>query len=158
MKAQKNMPLTLWRQENGILCLKYGEREVEVFLKQCFPWTTPGRFLSLRDKDDNEVCLIEDLEQINNEARALLKEELAFSQFVLNIINVKNIEEDVELRRFQVETSQGLRVFQTKLEDWPEVLENGTILIEDLAGDLFRITNWRELDSHSQKELSPYVS
>ncbi len=150
--------LKLWRQSNGILCLKYGEREVEVFLKQCFPWSNPGEFLSLRDKDDNEVCLIENLNDLDQESRLLIEEELAFSQFVLHIEKIEKIDEDVELRSFRVHTSQGLRVFQTKLEDWPVPLANGTILIEDLAGDLFRIDNWKNLDSHSQKELSPYVS
>lgn len=150
--------LKLKRQENGILVLKYGETWVEVFLKQCFPWSNPGEYLSLRDKDDNEVCLIEDLKEINEEARLLLEEEIRFSQFVLRIKSIEKIEEDVELRRYLVHTEQGLRVFQTKLEDWPEVHNDGVILIEDLAGDLFRIKNYRELDSQSQKELSPYVS
>lgn len=150
--------LDLKRQKNGILVLKYGERLVEVFLKQCFPWTYPGEYLSLRDKDDNEVCLIEKLEDINEEARALIEEEIRFSQFVLNITSIEKIEEDVELRRYLVHTEQGIRVFQTKLGDWPEVKMDGVILIEDLAGDLFKINDWRKLDSKSQKELSPYVS
>ena len=150
--------LDLKRQKNGILVLKYGERLVEVFLKQCFPWTYPGEYLSLRDKDDNEVCLIEKLEDINEEARVLIEEEIRFSQFVLNITSIEKIEEDVELRRYLVHTEQGIRVFQTKLEDWPEVKMDGVILIEDLAGDLFKINDWRKLDSKSQKELSPYVS
>lgn len=150
--------LDLKRQKNGILVLKYGERLVEVFLKQCFPWTHPGEYLSLRDKDDNEVCLIEKLEDINEEARVLIEEEIRFSQFVLNITSTEKIEEDVELRRYIVHTEQGIRVFQTKLEDWPEVKMDGVILIEDLAGDLFKINDWRKLDSKSQKELSPYVS
>lgn len=154
----KECTLSLKRQENGILVLKYGEQWVEIFIKQCFPWSNPGEYLSLRDKDDNEVCLIEKLEDINGEARKLIEEEIKFSQFVLHITAIKKIEEDVELRRYLVQTEQGVRVFQTKLEDWPEVKEDGVILIEDLAGDLFRIENWKNLDSHSQKELSPYVS
>ena len=158
MKNTELMPLKVWRKENGLLSLRKEEKEVEVFLKQCFPWSQPGEFISLRDKDDNEVFLIEKISDLESETRVLIEEELAFSQFVLNVERIEKIEEDVELRRYSVQTSQGVRVFQTKLEDWPEVLNNGVILIEDLAGDLFRIDNYKELDSHSQKELSPYVS
>ncbi|MCF8059197.1 MAG: DUF1854 domain-containing protein [Bacteriovoracaceae bacterium] len=150
--------IKIWRNSHGLLSMNYGDREVEIHLKQCFPWSRPGEFLSLRDIDDNEVCLLHSLDDLDESTRKLIEEELSFSQFILNIHKVVKIEEDVELRRYLVQTKQGVRVFQTKLEDWPEVLENGTILIEDLAGDLFRIDDWRELDLESQKELSAYVS
>ena len=150
--------LKLKRQQNGLLILKYGNDWVEVFLKQCFPWSSSGSYLLLRDKDDNEVCLIEELDDLDEISRALIESEMNFSQFVLKIKKIEKIEEDVELRRFLVVTEQGRRIFQTKLEDWPEVLEGGVILIEELAGDLFRVDNYLCLDSHSQKELAPYVS
>jgi len=150
--------IELRKQTNGILILKYGSQWVEVSLKECFPWSKPGGHLSLRDKEDNEVCLIEDLNDLHEEAQALIREELKFSQFVLNISSIEKIEEDVELRRYLVQTQQGRRIFQTKLERWPEVLESGEIIIEDLAGDLFRIENLNLLDELSRKELSPYVS
>ncbi len=152
--------IELKKQRNGILALRYGEQWVEVFIKECFPWHSPGKYLSLRDKDDNEVCLIEDLSSssITDEVRNLIQEELDFSQFVLQISSIDKIEEDVELRRFLVQTEQGERVFQTKLETWPELLDSGEVLIEDLAGDLFRIKNVMELDEKSRKELSPYIS
>lgn len=150
--------LKIFRKANGLLFVLYGEREVEIHIKQCFPWSNPGEYLSLRDKDDNEVCLIDDYRELDSQSQKLIEDELNFSQFVLKIERIEKIEEDVELRQFHVVTVQGQRVFQTKLEDWPEVLEDGVILIEDLAGDLFRIENWLALDSKSKKEISPYVS
>jgi len=150
--------LRVLKKENGLLFVHYGEREVEVHIKQCFPWSGPGEFLSLRDKDDNEACLIENIHDLDAESQKIIREELSFSQFVLKVKKIVEIKEDVELRQFRVITDQGERVFQTKLEDWPEVLEHGVILIEDLAGDLFRIDNWHKLDQKSKKELSPYVS
>ena len=155
---EENSSLTIFKKENGLLFVNYGDTEVEVHIKQCFPWSNPGEFLSLRDKDDNEVCLIDNIADLDQSSRSLIEAELSFSQFVLKVEGIEKIEEDVELRQFHVMTGQGQRVFQTKLEDWPEVLENGVVLIEDLAGDLFRIENWQELDARSKKELSPYIS
>jgi len=150
--------IELKKQANGLLVLKQEGKWIEVFIKECFPWRNPGKFLSLRDKEDNEVCLIEDLKYLGAESRELIQAELDFSQFVLEISSIDKIEEDVELRRFLVQTKQGSRIFQTKLETWPEVLESGEVLIEDLAGDLFRIKNVYELDEGSRRELSPYIS
>jgi hypothetical protein len=149
----------IWRKQNGLLATLNKGVETEVFVKESFPWSMPGEFLSLRDIDDNEVLLIESLEKdLDEDVKELLKAELTNSQFVLRIKEIEKIEEDVELRRFFVKTDQGKRQFQTKLEQWPEVLSDNVILIEDLAGDLFRIDNWKELDQLSRKHLSPYVS
>jgi hypothetical protein len=156
LKEKRN--ISIFKKENGLLFVNYGNQQIEVHIKQCFPWSTPGEFLSLRDKDDNEVCLIENLSELDSDTQKLIRQELSFSQFVLKIERVEKVEEDVELRQFHVLTNQGSRVFQTKLEDWPEVLENGVVLIEDLSGDIFRIEDWRLLDQSSKKELSAYIS
>jgi len=149
----------IWRKENGLLAVMDKNGEKEVFIKQSFPLSHPGEFLSLRDSEDNEILMVESLNSdVSPDVKALLLEELLKSQFVLNIKEIVNIQEDVELRRFHVLTEQGSRHFQTKLEDWPEILSGETILIEDLCGDLFHIDNWKKLDKESQKKLTPYVS
>ncbi len=157
MNKNKN-ELNLRRGKNGILCVSHESSDTEVSIKQCFPWSGPDEFLSLRDSDDNEVYLIKDINELDETSQRLIQEELNFSQFVLKVSQVKKIEEDIELRQFHVVTEQGERVFQTKLEDWPEVLESGIITIQDLAGDIFRIEDWQSLDFKSKKELSAYIS
>jgi|GEM_PF-435932 len=158
IREEQKRTILIYRRESGVLFLDYGGRKVEVHIKQCFPWSHPGKYLSLRDLDDNEVCLIEDMQDLDPISIEILSKELEYSQFVLNVLSISSIEEDVELRRYLVMTPQGQRLFQTKLEDWPEILEDGTILIEDLAGDLFKIDNWKQLDKRSREELAPYVS
>ena len=149
----------IWRKENGLMAIEKEGKSIEVFVKESFPWSNPGEFLSLRDIDDNEILLVESLESgIDNETVELLKEELTNSQFVLKVVSVEEVIEDVELRRFFVTTEQGKRQFQMKLEDWPEVIDGNVILMEDLAGDIFRIEDWTKLDKMSKKKLSPYVS
>lgn len=149
----------IWRKDNGLLAIEKDGKAIEVFVKESFPWSNPGEFLSLRDIDDNEILLVESLESgLEIETVKLLKEELLNSQFVLKVVSIEDIIEDVELRRFFVTTEQGKRQFQTKLEDWPEVVDGNVILVEDLAGDIFRIEDWTKLDKSSKKKLSPYVS
>jgi hypothetical protein len=135
-----------------------GRKETEVFIKKCFPWSGPNRFLSLRDKDDNEICLIESFEDLDPETGAIIKRYLEIVEFVMEITHIRQIEEDLELRRYEVQTVQGDRTFQTELEAWPEVRTDGSILIKDVGGDLFRIKAVSNLDSKSQKILQTYVS
>lgn len=150
--------MKIWRNKQGFLTTLYGEKEIELHIKQCFPWSNPGKFLSLRDKDDNEIILIEDLDDCSLDIKKLIEEELKFSQFILTIESIEDIEEDVELRRYNVMTTQGPRIFQTKLEDWPELLSNGEILIEDLSGDIFKIEDISKLKNEDREKIEPYIN
>ena len=143
-----------YRKGNG----NDGRKETEIFIKKCFPWSEPNRFLSLRDKDDNEICLIESLEDLDTETRETIKKYLEIVEFVMEITEIRKIEEDLELRRYEVQTVQGARIFQTELESWPEIRVDGSILIQDVGGDLFRIRSVSKLDQKSQKILQTYVA
>jgi len=131
--------------------------EIEVNIKQCFPWSAPGRFLSLRDEKDCEVYLIKNLNDLSELNRSAIKHHIYASKFVLEIYEIYKITDDVELRRFEVRTQQGPRVFQTKLDDWPEVKKDGRIFVRDIAGDLYLISNFNSLNSKSKKLLSTFV-
>ena len=49
------------------------------------------------------------------------------------------------------------RSFQTALDAWPRDTPTGGILIEDVAGDLFRLPPLAELDPKSQKKVWAFV-
>ena len=130
---------------------------VAVRLRQCFPWSEPGRHLSLRDEDDEEVALVDDPALLAPESRRVLEEALAHAGFVLEVTRVLEIEEEVEIRQWTVETRYGRRSFQTHLDDWPRVLPGGRLLIRDVAGDLYRLTAPEEMDRRSRELLWAFV-
>jgi hypothetical protein len=120
---------------------------------RCFPWSAPMRCLSLRDDDQEEVALVWDPAELDPESRAVLEETLHQAAFVLEVIAVEEIEEDFEIRRFKVLTRQGPRSFQTALDAWPREAPSGGLLLEDVAGDLYRIPPPEELDARSRKQV-----
>ena len=63
----------------------------------------------------------------------------------------------MEIRQWTVETAHGPRSFQTHLDDWPRVLPGGALLIRDVAGDLYRLPEPRELDRESRELLWAFV-
>ena len=64
---------------------------------------------------------------------------------------------EIEIRNWQVETKQGPCTFQTKLDDWPHPLGDGTFVLRDVAGNLFLIPDPATLDARSRKLLWPFV-
>ena len=128
-----------------------------VRLRQCFPWSDPHRHFSLRDDEECEVAFVEDPALLEPESRRALEHALAVAGFVLEIIRVVEIDEEVEIRQWTVETAHGPRSFQTHLDDWPRVLPGGALLIRDVAGDLYRLPEPRQLDQKSRELLWAFV-
>ena len=129
---------------------------VPVRVRQCFPWSEPHRHLSLRDVEDKEVMLVDDPASLGSASRDALERALAEAGFVLEVTRVVSIEEEVEIRQWEVETRHGPRSFQTHLDDWPRSLPGGGLLIRDVAGDLYRLTV-TELDKKSRDLLWAFV-
>jgi uncharacterized protein DUF1854 len=139
----------LWAQKDGV--------ERAVVVRRCFPWSEPGRFLSLRDDAEREFALVHDPAELDAESRRVLEDALAEVGFVLEVTRVLEIEEEVEIRQWRVETRQGPRTFQTRLDDWPRPLPHGGLLIRDVAGDLYRLAEPAALDPKSRRLLWAFV-
>lgn len=155
--ATATRPLSLeWRADGSLWAAK-GEEERPVSVRRCFPWTEPARHLSLRDTDEEEFAFVQDPAELDARSRAALEMALTVAGFVFEVTRVVEIEEEVEIRRWRVETGQGPRVFQTRLDDWPRTLPHGGLLIRDLAGDLYHLGATEQLDRHSRDLLWAFV-
>ena len=155
--ARAGGALTLeWRADGSLWAVR-GEEEKAVSVRRCFPWTEPTRHLSLRDADEAEFAFVRDPADLDVRSRAALEAALAVAGFVFELTRVLEIEEEVEIRRWRVETKQGPRTFQTRLDDWPRTLPHGGLLIRDLAGDLYHLGEPKQLDKPSRELLWAFV-
>jgi uncharacterized protein DUF1854 len=149
--------LMLERRADGLLWAVRGAEARAVRVRRCFPWSEPGRWLSLRDDDEEEFGLVRELGDLDPASRGVLEEALALAGFVFEITRVLEIEEEVEIRRWRVETRQGPRSFQTRLDDWPRALPQGGLLIRDVAGDLYHLARPAALDRESRALLWAFL-
>lgn len=156
-RERKEGAVVLRNQGDGRLMAVLDQRTVAVKLRQCFPWSEPTRHISLRDNDDNEIALVGDPASLDAESRQALELALADAGFVLEVTRVTDIEEEIEIRQWTVETRQGPRSFQTHLDDWPRVLPGGGLLVRDVAGDLYRLADPGRLDKKSRSLLWAFV-
>ncbi|MGH7530090.1 MAG: DUF1854 domain-containing protein [Gemmatimonadales bacterium] len=150
-------PLTLEIRTDGSLWAMRDGEERAVWVRRCFPWTEAARFVSLQDAGDDEFALIRDPAELDPASRAALEHALALAGFIFEIRQVVEIDEEVEIRRWVVETGQGRRSFQTRLDDWPRRLPDGGLLIRDLTGDLYRLARVAALDARSRELLWAFV-
>ncbi len=150
-------PPRLRRDDDGSVRLCRNGAETRVRLHLCFPWTEPERFLSLRDEEGNELLLVEDPGTLDRDSREILRSMIEESRFVFPITAIESADPDFELRVWKVRTRGGPRRFQTKLDDWPRPLPDGSLLLRDIAGDLYRVENPERLDSKRRRILWAFL-
>jgi hypothetical protein len=149
--------LRLERRNDGQLWAVLPHMAVPVWVRRCFPWTAPARFVSLRDGDEEEVALVRDLDELEPDSRRALEASLAEAGFVLEIVSVESVEDEIEIRTFAVRTRQGPRRFQTLRDEWPRPMPGGGILLRDVAGDLYLVRDPAQLDRASRAHLWPLL-
>jgi len=113
--------------------------------------------VSLRDDEEREVALVRDPAELDPASRRVLEEAMVAAGFVFEITRVTAIEEEVEIRHWRVETVQGTRSFQTRLDAWPRLLPHGGLLLRDVAGDLYHVADPAALDKQSRTLLWAFV-
>ena len=156
-KMSRNKKWRLILESDGDLTLFAKGEKTRVNLKPCFPWTTPGKYFSLVNKDGEEVEFVADANTLDDNSKKAVNLSLAEAGFCFQVINIIKVEEEFELRRWWVETQQGHRQFQTKLLDWPRVMPGGGLLVQDVHGDLFYIKDPSRLPSSGKKMLSAFI-
>ncbi len=149
--------LFLERRRDGQLWAISNGASKPVRVHRCFPWSEPDQFLSLRDQENQEVAMVTHLDELESESRKALADSLLEAGFVLRLTRIVEVDEEVEIRTWKVETEQGPRSFQTKLDDWPWEVPGGGIVIRDVAGDLYHAADPGAMDEKSRKWLWAFV-
>jgi Domain of unknown function (DUF1854) len=139
------------------LTLPGDDKARAVRIARCFPWSARTRFISLRDDRRRELLLVQDPATLDAASRQTLEHALIEADFVLEIERIREVDEEIEIRCWDVETRQGPRRFQTRRDDWPRTVPGGGVLIRDVAGDLFHIPEPTRLDARSRMLLDVFV-
>lgn len=149
--------LRVERRPDGQLWAALAGESRPVVVRRCFPWSEPTRFVSLLDHEKNEFALVADVRALEAGSRQALEDAMAEAGFVLEVERIESVDEEVEIRTWQVTTRQGHRSFQTRLDDWPREVPGGGYVIRDVAGDLYHVACASALDDRSRELLWAYV-
>ncbi len=139
-----------------------GEREEKtwdrVFLHRAFPFDDPYRYISVLDKDQNEIGIIGDLRNIEPEIRKLLEEELERKYYTPEIKAIKQVKERYGFSYWKVETDIGPLQF-TVQDTYRSILRvtPTRIFIVDMNGNRYEVPDLEALDRKSYRLIELYL-
>jgi len=129
---------------------------LDVRVARCFPWSLPGGYISVRDKDGKEIALFETLEELDPVSRDIVEAELqdkVFNPRVLRIIEHSN---EFGVISIKAETNRGIVTFQIRSRDDIRYLSGSRALFRDADGNIYEIADFSKLDPDSRRLLQSY--
>ena len=135
-----------------------GRREpiVDAKVARCFPWSLPGRYVSLLDKEGKEVVLLESMEGLDGPTRRVLEQQLAarvFSPVIRRIVAHKH---EFGISSVTAETNRGTVTFQIRGRDDVRTLSATRALFRDADGNTYEVPDLTKLDPASRKHIEHY--
>ena len=139
-----------------VVRLKGGAEHVDARVARCFPWTLPDLYISIRDKDGKELCLVKTLEDLAPAGRELIREELEQKVFNPRILKVLDLKQEFGITSILAQTDRGQTTFQVRSRDDIRVLSAARALFRDADGNTYELHDLRALDAASRKHLAQY--
>ena len=144
------------RDSSGRLVAHVAGRDepiVDVRVARCFPWSAPECFVSIRDKDGKEICLLKTPGELDRTDRELIEEELARKVFNPKILKVLSCDTEFGVTSVHAETDRGEVTFQIREREAVRALSEKRALFRDVDGNTYELTDINEMDSASQRML-----
>ncbi len=135
-----------------------GRRHENVEPIRAFPISEPEHWISLCDPNGREVAQVRDLNELPTEQRELLRSELTRREFVPVIQRIESISSLAEPCEWFVETDRGLTSFVLNSDEHVRKLGQDRALILDSDGLRYLVPDAKQLDTHSRRLLSRYLS
>jgi hypothetical protein len=129
---------------------------VDAKVARCFPWSLPGRYVSILDKDGKEIALLETLEGLNEQSRRVVQEQLATTVFNPVIRRVIGHKHEFGITSITAETDRGTVTFQVRSRDDVRTLSPTRALFRDADGNVYELPDVTRLDAASRKHLEHY--
>ncbi|MEO6960236.1 MAG: DUF1854 domain-containing protein [Burkholderiaceae bacterium] len=148
----------LSRDPFGRLLLKIGYRIYDsVVPVRSFPISAPNEGLALVGADGAELVWINSLEELSEDVRRLLEEELVSREFVPEIRRIRQVSSFATPSEWQVETDRGDAVLVLKAEEDIRRLSATTLMIADTHGVQFLVRDLLALDKISRRLLDHFM-
>ncbi len=151
---------SLQKNERGQLSVldAAGRRHENVEPIRAFPISDPEHWISLCDPNGREIVQIRDLNELSAEQRTLLLSELTRREFVPVIRRIESISSLAEPCEWFVETDRGPTSFVLNSDEHVRKLGQDRALILDSHGLRYLVPDAKQLDAHSRRLLSRYLS
>ena len=149
----------LFADEQGRLVLRRPGQEdkADVRVRRSFPWSSPTRFISIRDADGKELLLVEDLEQLDAGRRKVIDDWLNSASFIPRITRVDDVDARFGHQQWKVQTDRGPVEFRVQEREDIRFLPDGRYQLKDADGNVYELPSAVELDEHSRRAIGVIV-
>lgn len=140
----------LFRDAFGALCLTIGEdRHENVRAVRTFPLTAPDKYISMVDSEGKEIGVLEDVRHLDAETRRCLEDDLEMMYFTPHVQSILEVKSRFGISTWTLQTDRGTRVACVKDRSDIRTLRDGRIIITDVHGIRYEITDPAALDERS---------
>jgi hypothetical protein len=152
-------PFELTRNQWGRISItdNVGKQHHDVAFVPLFPITHPGNWISVITADGIEVATIITPQEIKNDSRSILEQELTLRDFVPRIRRVLSVSGTSEPCEWHVDTNHGQTKFVLKAEEDIRRLSPFEVMVIDANGGRYRVDDTRLLDARSRRFVEWYV-
>jgi hypothetical protein len=150
--------------EGGFAGLRYnGEDYPHVSLRRTLPVNEPMKYISVADHENKEICIIRAVDDLENTQRDIVINELDnryYSPEVLEIISVKDKLGYVYIEMRVQNKNDKAYLKNCAVKDVSRnirMLSDTSIIIFDVDGNRYIVSDLDKLDKNSLKRLDPYL-
>ena len=143
--------LELERASGGFMTLTVRGEEPERYERinafRSFPLSAADQYISLRDREGDEIGIVESLEDLAPTQAALLRDELDRRYFTPLIQRVESLKEEFGYSYWTVDTDAGRRRFTVQSgKNNVTLVGEGRLVIVDVDGNRFEVADYTRLD------------
>ena len=125
-------------------------------IARCFPWSVPERYISVCDEHGNELALLDGLDELDPDSRAVALDEMQRMVFNPKILRVLEFKHEFGLTTITAETDRGQVSFQIRSRDDVRILSPTRALFRDVDGNTYELPDLTALDASSRRDLRVY--
>lgn len=109
-------------------------------IARAFPLSESEKYIGLRDGKDKDIGMLETLDGLDTETRAIIDEELERRYFMPRVTKVHKAKKEFETVTFEVDTDKGPRTYSVQnMRESSQEISPGRVLITDRTGARFEI-------------------
>lgn len=129
-----------------------------VFLHRCFPNEMSEEYVSVLDRENNEIGIIRSIDAFPEETQTLLRRELNRKYHIYTIKAIRSVNEKFGYSYWKVKDAEGDREFTVR-DAYRSItkITADRITVTDVDGNRFEIPSLEALDRRSFKKIELYL-
>jgi len=159
-----NKENAVFTDKNGFISMKYkpeseDEKEYDrVFLHRSFPNEMTENYISVLDRDNNEIGMIRDINDFDETAKELLRRELKRKYHVFTIKKISSVKEKYGYSYWNITDETGEREF-TVQDTYKSItkITSERVCVTDIDGNRYEIPSLSALDRRSAKRIEIFL-